>query len=88
MLSIFVSDRMRHVGISLISADTDTSFVFYDDDRIHAEDYKKVFIAKTAVNVTAGNQTIIHFDTKGKPQKPIGASYNPACQQAKKVHSG
>ena len=60
---------MRHVDF-LISADTDTSFVFYDDDG-HTEDYKKGVYAKTAVNVTAGNQTIIHFDTRGTYESPL-----------------
>ena len=64
-----MSDRMRHVDF-LISADTDTSFVFYDDDG-HTEDYKKGVYAKTAVNVTAGNQTIIHFDTRGTYESPL-----------------
>ena len=64
-----MSDRMRHADF-LISADTDTSFVFYDDDG-HTEDYKKGVYAKTAVNVTAGNQTIIHFDTRGTYESPL-----------------
>lgn len=58
-------DTMRHLDL-LIAAETDTSFVFYDDDG-HTEDYKNGVYARTTIDVQAGDRTIwVKF---AKPQK-------------------
>lgn len=64
-----LADTMKQVDL-LISADTDTSFVLYDDDG-HTEDYKKGVYARTAIDVKAGDQTVITFNTEGTYESPV-----------------
>ncbi|WP_432627994.1 TIM-barrel domain-containing protein [Brotaphodocola sp.] len=64
-----LADTMRQVDL-LVSADTDTSFVMYDDDG-HTEDYKNGVYAKTTIDVKAGDQTAITFDTEGSYESPV-----------------
>ncbi|MCD8371364.1 MAG: DUF5110 domain-containing protein, partial [Clostridiales bacterium] len=66
-----LADRMQRADL-LISADTDTSFVLYDDDG-HTEEYKKGVYAKTAIRVSAGDRTVICFDTEGSYESPLTA---------------
>ncbi len=54
----------------LVAAETDTSFVLYDDDG-HTEDYKQGVYAKTTIQVTAGDQTKIRFVTEGSYPSPV-----------------
>lgn len=64
-----LSDTMRQVDL-LVSADTDTSFTLYDDDG-HTEDYKNGVYAKTVIDVKAGDQTVLTFDTEGTYESPV-----------------
>ncbi len=64
-----LADKMVQADL-LVSADTDTSFVFYDDDG-HTEEYKRGNYAKTSIDVTAGDRTILHFDTEGTYESPL-----------------
>ena len=56
-------DTMHQLDL-LVAAETDTSFVLYDDDG-HTEDYKNGVYAKTTIDVKAGDRTDIHFSTVG-----------------------
>ena len=58
-----LSDTMRQLDM-LIAAETDTEFVFYDDDG-HTRDYQRGVFAKTTVSVRAGDQTRISFRKEG-----------------------
>lgn len=64
-----LADTMKQVDL-LVSADTDTSFVMYDDDG-HTEDYKNGVYAKTMIDVKAGDQTVLTFDTEGTYESPV-----------------
>lgn len=64
-----LADKMVQADF-LLSADTDTGFVLYDDDG-HTEDYKRGVYAKTTVNVTAGDRTVIRFTTEGSYECPL-----------------
>ncbi|MEI3186742.1 MAG: TIM-barrel domain-containing protein [Lachnospiraceae bacterium] len=64
-----LADTMKQVDL-LVSADTDTSFVMYDDDG-HTEDYKNGVCAKTTIDVKAGDQTVLTFDTEGTYESPV-----------------
>ncbi len=64
-----LADTMRQADL-LVSADTDTSFVLYDDDG-HTEDYKKGVYARTAIDVKAGDRTVLSFDTQGTYESPL-----------------
>ena len=64
-----LADTMKQVDL-LVSADTDTSFVMYDDDG-HTEDYKNGVYAKTTIDVKAGDQTVLTFDTEGTYESPV-----------------
>lgn len=57
------SDTLRHLDL-LIAAETDTSFVLYDDDG-HTEQYKQGNFSRTAITVTAGDRTTIAFRKTG-----------------------
>lgn len=57
------SDTLRHLDL-LIAAETDTSFVMYDDDG-HTEQYKQGNFSRTAITVTAGDRTTIAFRKTG-----------------------
>ncbi|MGN0997105.1 MAG: TIM-barrel domain-containing protein, partial [Candidatus Ventricola sp.] len=48
----------------LISAETDCTFVQYDDDG-HTEDYKQGVYARTTISVKAGDRTTISFRREG-----------------------
>ena len=54
----------------LVAAETDTSFVLYDDDG-HTEDYKNGVYAKTTITVKAGDRTDIRFATEGSYASPV-----------------
>ena len=64
-----LKDTMRQVDL-LVSAESDTSFVLYDDDG-HTEDYKKGVYAKTIITVKAGDRTDIRFATEGSYESPV-----------------
>ena len=64
-----LADTMKQVDL-LVSADTDTSFVMYDDDG-HTEYYKNGVCAKTTIDVKAGDQTVLTFDTEGTYESPV-----------------
>lgn len=57
------SDTLRHLDL-LIAAETDTSFVLYDDDG-HTEQYKQGNYSRTAITVTAGDRTTVAFRKTG-----------------------
>lgn len=57
------SDTLRHLDL-LIAAETDTSFVLYEDDG-HTEQYKQGNFSRTAITVTAGDRTTIAFRKTG-----------------------
>lgn len=54
----------------LVAAESDSSFVLYDDDG-HTEDYHSGVYAKTEITVTAGDRTRIHFATTGSYESPV-----------------
>ncbi len=58
-----LADTMEQLDL-LIAAETDTEFVFYDDDG-RTRDYQKGVFAKTAISVRAGDQTRIAFRREG-----------------------
>ncbi len=62
-------DTMRTITVT-VAAESDTSFIFYDDDG-HTEDYKKGVFARTKIGVKAGDQTVISFDTEGTYASPV-----------------
>lgn len=62
-------DTMHQLDL-LVAAETDTSFVLYDDDG-HTEDYKNGVYAKTTIDVKAGDRTDIHFSTEGTYESPV-----------------
>ena len=64
-----LADKMEQVDM-LVSADSDTQFVLYDDDG-HTEDYKNGIYAKTAIQVKSGDRTEITFDTKGSYESTV-----------------
>ena len=57
------SDTLRHLDL-IIAAETDTSFVLYDDDG-HTEQYKQGNYSRTTITVTAGDRTTIAFRKTG-----------------------
>ena len=57
------SDTLRHLDL-LIAAESDTSFVLYDDDG-HTEQYKQGNYSRTAITVTAGDRTTVAFHKTG-----------------------
>lgn len=64
-----LKDTMRQIDL-LVAAETDTSFVLYDDDG-HTEDYKNGVYAKTTITVKAGDRTDIRFATEGSYASPV-----------------
>lgn len=66
-----LKDTMRQIDL-LVAAETDTSFVLYDDDG-HTEDYKNGVYAKTTITVKAGDRTDIRFATEGSYESPWSA---------------
>ena len=64
-----LKDTMRQIDL-LVAAETDTSFVLYDDDG-HTEDYKNGVYAKTTITVKAGDRTDIRFATEGSYESPV-----------------
>ncbi len=62
-------DTMRSLEV-LIAAETDTSFVLYDDDG-HSEDYLNGGYARTEITVSAGEQIAIRFATSGSYPSPV-----------------
>ena len=56
-------DTMKQLDL-LIAADSDSAFVFYDDDG-HTEDYRRGVCAKTAISVRAGDRKVISFRKEG-----------------------
>lgn len=64
-----LKDPLHHLGI-LIAAENDSTFVWYDDDG-HSEQYKDGVYAKTAIAVTAGEQTKICFVAQGNYQSTV-----------------
>lgn len=62
-------DTLRNLDL-LISAQTDTSFVFYDDDG-HTQKYLNGCYAKTQIDVKAGDQTRITFHTEGNYEQTV-----------------
>ena len=64
-----LKDTMRQIDL-LVAAETDTSFVLYDDDG-HTEDYKNGVYAKTTITVKAGDRTDIRFATEGSYTSPV-----------------
>ena len=64
-----LKDTMRQIDL-LVAAETDTSFVLYDDDG-HTEDYKNGVYAKTTITVKAGDRTDIRFATEGSYESAV-----------------
>ena len=64
-----LKDTMHQIDL-LVAAETDTSFVLYDDDG-HTEDYKNGVYAKTTITVKAGDRTDIRFATEGSYESPV-----------------
>ena len=62
-------DTMRHLDI-IISADSDSSFTFYDDDG-HTEDYKRGICSQTHITVKAGDRKTISFRREGSYRDTI-----------------
>ncbi len=62
-------DTMRRLDL-LVSADTDSSFVFYDDDG-HTEDYRRGVYAKTTISVRSGERKVISFHTEGSFESTV-----------------
>lgn len=62
-------DTMRQLDL-LIAAETDCDFVLYDDDG-HTEDFKQGVYAKTDIQVTAGDRTVVAFHTEGSYESPV-----------------
>ena len=58
-----LSDTMRRLDL-LISADADSSFVFYDDDG-HTTDFEKGVYERTAITVKSGERKVISFRREG-----------------------
>ena len=58
-----LSDTMKQLDLT-ISAETDNSFVFYDDDG-HTQDFQKGVFAKTTISVKAGDRKTISFHKEG-----------------------
>ena len=58
-----LSDTMKQLDLT-ISAETDNSFVFYDDDG-HTQDFRKGVFAKTTISVKAGDRKTISFHKEG-----------------------
>lgn len=58
-----LADTMRTLNLT-IGADSDSSFVFYDDDG-HTENYKNGEYSKTMIQVKAGDRKIVSFRTEG-----------------------
>ncbi len=56
-------DTMKQLDLT-VSAQEDTSFVFYDDDG-HTQDFKKGVYAKTTISVKSGDRKIISFHKEG-----------------------
>ena len=54
----------------LIAAESDCTFVQYDDDG-HSEDYKNGVYAKTTISVKAGDQTKISFSREGSYEDTV-----------------
>lgn len=57
------TDTLRHLDL-LIAAETDNSFVLYDDDG-HTETYKNGNYSKTEISVQAGERTTVSFRKSG-----------------------
>lgn len=57
------TDTLRHLDL-LIAAETDNSFVLYDDDG-HTETYKNGNYSKTKISVQAGERTTVSFRKSG-----------------------
>lgn len=62
-------DTLRHLDL-LIAAESDTSFVFYDDDG-HTQDYEKGVFARTDISVKAGEQTVVSFRKTGSYESTV-----------------
>ena len=58
-----LADTMRQLDLT-IAADSDSNFVFYDDDG-HTENYKHGEFSKTTISVKAGDRKVISFRTEG-----------------------
>ena len=58
-----LADTMRQLDL-VISAEEDTSVVFYDDDG-HTEDFKRGVYAKTTISVKSGDRKVISFHKEG-----------------------
>ena len=61
-------DTLRHLDL-LIAAESDTSFVLYDDDG-HTQDYEKGVFARTDISVKAGEQTVVSFRKTAATRAP------------------
>jgi len=64
-----LSDTMRSLDLT-ISADADSSFVFYDDDG-HTENYKRGEYAETTITVKSGDRKVISFAKTGSYESSI-----------------
>lgn len=67
----FTSEDIHHASTDrihtldfIISADSDTSAVFYDDDG-HTKDFEKGVFARTGITVKAGERKVISFHREG-----------------------
>lgn len=58
-----LSDTMHQLDL-IISAEEDTSFVFYDDDG-HTKDFEKGVFEKTTISVKSGERKVISFHKEG-----------------------
>ena len=54
----------------IVSADRDTSAVFYDDDG-HTKDFEKGVYARTDITVTAGDRKVISFHREGSYEPTV-----------------
>ena len=64
-----LADTMKQLDLT-IAAESDSSFVFYDDDG-HTENYKRGEYAKTTISVKAGDRKVISFHKEGSYQDTI-----------------
>ena len=60
-------DEVKELNL-LVAAETDNTFVLYDDDG-HTEEYKKDGYARTEIKVEAGDRTILSFHRTGAYEK-------------------
>ena len=64
-----LKDSLRQLDF-VITADDDSSFIFYDDDG-HTEDYKRGVFSRVNISVKSGDKTIITFNHEGSYESTL-----------------